>query len=117
MIRSNTHSCFSAAIVNAVHAERSIRAATVVLGMGNKREEDRLSAFRALAEKKSGVYIVRLRDDVKVDYEVGVDAKRSIIVDSEETCALELTASVLERCGGEYAKNIRVQEVRKIQST
>ncbi len=59
---------------------------------------------------------MRLREEKRVDHAVVVDASSGVIVDSEESTPLALTAEVLERCGGDGAWNLRVIEVREIKS-
>ncbi len=76
------------------------------------QKADRRVAFAFLAAKRSGVYVVRLREEACVDHALVVDANNGMIIDSEETCALRPAADVLMCCGGPRAKLLRTREVR-----
>ena len=76
---------------------------------------DRGAAFRVLAAKRSGIFIVRLQEVKLVDHAVVVHADAGVIVDSTETTAIVLTGENLERCGGEKVQNLRVVEVREVK--
>ncbi len=75
---------------------------------------DRWSAFRVLRAKRQGVFVVRLHEAKLVDHAVVVDANSGVIIYSEESTALVLASAVLQRCGGENGRNLRVIEVRAI---
>ncbi len=77
---------------------------------------ERRTAFEAIASRQSGVYIVRLRQDDRVDHAVVVDANRGVIIDSEESTAIVLTADNLAKCGGASATKLRVKEVREVRA-
>ena len=76
---------------------------------------DRGAAFRVLAAKRSGIFIVRLQEVILVDHAVVVHADAGVIVESTETTAIVLTGENLERCGGEKVQRLRVVEVREIK--
>ena len=78
------------------------------------QNSDRCFAFNKIAARREGVFLVRLREDARVDHAVVVDAGRRVIIDSEETFALALSADILKRCGGDEAKNLRVFELREV---
>ena len=99
------------------------RARETIIGCRVAREEniqmaiqsaDRWAAFRALAGRTTGVFIVRLQEVRRVDHAVVVDAGARVIIDSEEATAIELSAKNLSRCGGDEACQLRVIEVRQV---
>ncbi len=45
---------------------------------------DRKDAFRAIAARTSVVCIVRVRDNARVDHALVADAKKGVIINSEE---------------------------------
>ncbi len=73
---------------------------------------NRRVAFDFLAAKRAGVYVVCLREDACVHQAVVVDANSEVITDSEETCALRLSAELLMRCGSPKMESLRVRDVR-----
>ncbi len=96
-------------------AKESLIRCRIVLDAGIQRvvqSGDRRVAFEAIAELRACVYAVRLREDTLIDHAVVVDAKNGVIIDSEESGALALSADILERCGGERAKKLRLCEIR-----
>lgn len=73
------------------------------------------AAFQALAERKTGVLLVRVCDGRVVDHAFVVDASNSAIIDSEEHNPFKFSATALENCGGAEATNLRVQQFRRIE--
>ncbi len=76
-----------------------------------QRPGQRHLAFKALEWKRSGVFIVRLREAALCDHAVVLDTNNRMIID----CALVLSAHVLERCGGAEATKFRLCEVREVR--
>ncbi len=75
---------------------------------------ERKDAFRAIAARTSGVFIVRVRSNARVDHALVADGKKGVIIDSEELFVLRLSSDSLERCGGRGALKLRVCEVRVV---
>ncbi len=73
-------------------------------------------AFEWLASKTDGLLIVRVQQDPVVHHAICVDAKRGVILDSEEGYPVQLSVRGLELCGSEEAKRLRVAEVRQLVS-
>ena len=75
--------------------------------------------FRYLATRETDFYLVHLVQHGVVNHAVVVDARRKLIIDSEEKYPLTLTEEVLRKCGGEEAENLQVEDLRLIldQST
>lgn len=76
----------------------------------------RMVPFRIFAKVQSGVYIVHLKQDAVVDHAVCVDCDKRLIWDSEEKCALSLTAKALVLCDGPEAKWLRIKDARRVVS-
>ena len=76
----------------------------------SKRE----APFLALAAKRTGVLIVRIQEENRVDHAIVVDAMNGVIIGSESS-AVALSVENLARCGGDIAGNLRVIEVREIK--
>ena len=77
--------------------------------------QGRHRGFTAIASRTDGVFAVKIRDGCMVDHAVMVDANAGIIVDSEETDVLLLSARNLHRCGGPSTRKLRIQEVRVLE--
>eukprot|EP00171_Calliarthron_tuberculosum_P003321 IDg3321t1 len=114
MLTSATHDCASAALVSAVgevyraRAKREsvvrcrvVRDASLQCAV---QSPNKIEEFGAISARRSGVFIVRLRDGACVDHDLVGDANESGITDSEETCALMLLAEIFEQCGTRLAK-------------
>lgn len=54
-----------------------------------------IAALQALAAKRSGVYIVRLRQERVMDHSFVVDRNGRVIIESEESLSLELFEEIL----------------------
>ena len=76
---------------------------------------DRRAAFKLLAAKQSGIFILRLHEAKLFDPAVVVDADAGVSVESEVSAAILLSGENLERCGGDKERRIRVMEVREIR--
>lgn len=79
-------------------------------------ECDARASFSYVASMTQGVWIVRLLDEGFIDHAVVLDCDKQIIVDSEESCAIALTATNLFLCGGGGggSKKLRVTTVREV---
>ena len=65
-----------------------------------REEHEKNGGFGFLAEKASGVWIVRLHLSYKTNHVVVVDCEKRIIFDSEENYPVLLTADNLRLCAG-----------------
>ena len=75
--------------------------------------------FRYLATRETDVYLVHLAQHGVVNHAVVVDARRKLIIDSDDKYTLTLTEEIPRKCGGEEADNLQVEDLRLIvdQST
>lgn len=73
-------------------------------------------AFKGIAAKRAGVYVVQLRDGACDVHTLVLDSNYGVIIDSEESCELVLSNELLEICGDIDVKNLRVHDVRMIKS-
>ena len=79
------------------------------------QDGERIAPFRVLAAWRTGVFIVRILEEKRVDHAVVVDAYNGMVIDSEERPTLELSVENLSRCDGYRAQKPRVKEAREIR--
>lgn len=75
------------------------------------QSRDRRIAFKELEKNASVICVVRLHEVSRFDHYVVVNATGAVIIDSEESMVLSLSANTLAKFGFENASNLRVFDV------
>lgn len=73
-----------------------------------------MGSERSRAEQKGG-FVVGMRDGTRVDHAAIIDANAGILVDSEESDVLLLSARNLHHCGGSSTRKLGTQEVSLVE--
>ena len=79
------------------------------------QDGERIEPFRVLVARRTGVFIVRILEEKRVDHGIVLDAYNGVIIDSEEQTALELSVKHFDRCGGDSAQKLRMKELQEIR--
>ena len=76
--------------------------------------KDRWAGFKWLCCQQTGVWLVRLLQNVVVDLCVCVHPRRGLIYDSEEEYPVRPTSNTLVMCGGDGIDRLKVVDIRKV---
>ena len=79
------------------------------------QDGERIAPFLVHAARRTGVFIVRILEEKRVDHAVVMDVYNGVIIDSEERKALGPSVENLARCVGDSAQKQRVKYVREIR--
>lgn len=73
-----------------------------------------MTGFIFVAGLHPGVFVVRLKHRNEVDHAVVVDTRTMVIIDSEESTAIERSPGNVAMCEGPEGTKLRVEQIREI---